>query len=73
MTNKRYSVYCHTAPDGKKYIGITSKIPEERWLNGRGYQRNRHFFGAIRKFGWDKIKHEVLSTNLSEDEAKQEE
>lgn len=73
MKKQKYSVYCHTAPNGKKYIGITSKAPEERWLNGRGYQQNRHFFGAIRKFGWENIKHEVLLTDLSEEEAKAEE
>lgn len=73
MTDKRYSVYCHTSPDGKRYIGITSKVPEERWLNGRGYVANRHFWGAIRKYGWENIHHDVLCTNLTEHEAKNEE
>ena len=73
MNKARYSVYCHTAPDGKKYIGITSKAPEKRWLNGRGYQYNLHFTRAIRKYGWKNIKHEVLSTNLTGEEAKLEE
>lgn len=73
MTELRYSVYCHTTPSGKKYIGITSKIPEERWLNGRGYVGNKHFWGAIRKYGWANIEHEVLCTNLTEREAKDEE
>lgn len=31
-----YSVYKHTAPNGKVYIGITGKDPEKRWLNGGG-------------------------------------
>ena len=73
MTKKKYSVYCHTTPNGKKYIGITSKPPKKRWLNGRGYQGNRHFMGAIRKYGWENIKHEVLISGLSESEAKNEE
>lgn len=28
-----YSVYKHTAPNGKIYIGITSMKPENRWNN----------------------------------------
>ena len=74
MTDERkYSVYCHTCPDGKKYIGLTGKSPEKRWLNGRGYQYNLHFTRAIRKYGWDNIAHEVLSTGLTAREAKDEE
>ena len=35
-----YSVYMHITPSNKVYIGITSKAPEERWMNGRGYQHS---------------------------------
>lgn len=64
-----YSVYKHTTPSGKVYIGITSKPVEERWLNGRGYARNEHFWNAIKKYGWDNIEHRVLVTGLSKEEA----
>ena len=64
-----YSVYKHTTPSGKVYIGITSKPVEERWLNGRGYARNEHFWNAIKKYGWDNIEHQVLVTGLSKEEA----
>lgn len=64
-----YSVYKHTTPSGKVYIGITSKPVEERWLNGRGYARNEHFFNAIKKYGWDNIEHRVLASGLSKEEA----
>jgi hypothetical protein len=59
-----YSVYKHTAPNGKVYIGITSLNPEERWNKGRGYSRNYHFFNAILKYGWDNIEHSVLHSDL---------
>jgi group I intron endonuclease len=69
--DKIYSVYKHTSPSGKSYIGITSmNPPSKRWANGKGYYRNVHFFNAINKYGWDNFKHEILATELTEDEAK---
>lgn len=55
-----YTVYKHTAPNGKVYIGITSQKPEYRWKNGNGYKKNKHFYRAILKYGWDNIKHEII-------------
>lgn len=68
-----YSVYKHTAPNGKVYIGITGKDPEKRWLNGRGYQNNPHFSYAIKFYGWGNIKHEILQTGLTKEQAEKEE
>jgi len=67
---KEYCVYKHTAPNGKIYIGITSRNVEERWLNGRGYSYNHHFTNAINKYGWHNIRHEVIAEKLNETEAK---
>ena len=64
-----YCVYKHTTPSGKVYIGLTGKNPEKRWLNGRGYARNEHFWNAIKKYGWDEIKHEILASDLTKAEA----
>ena len=64
-----YCVYKHTTPSGKTYIGITSKPVNQRWLNGRGYRKNDHFWNAIKKYGWDNIKHEILVAGLSKAEA----
>jgi len=64
-----YSVYKHTTPSGKIYIGITSKDIKKRWLNGRGYRKNDHFWNAIKKYGWDNIKHEVIAEGLTKEEA----
>lgn len=66
---KSYSVYMHTCPNSKKYIGITCRNPIYRWNHGNGYRRNEHFFRAIVKYGWDNIKHEILFDGLTEEEA----
>lgn len=64
-----YVVYKHTSPNGKVYIGITMKKPIYRWNNGKGYIKNKHFYNAILKYGWDNIQHEIISSNLSKEEA----
>lgn len=65
-----YSVYRHTCPNGKVYIGITKQKPERRWGNGgRGYKENEYFYRAIQKYGWDNIRHEIIAKGLTEDEA----
>lgn len=67
-----YTVYMHTSPSGKRYIGITSTSVEKRWSNGRGYS-TQMFYRAILKYGWDNIRHEILYTNLTKEEAEQKE
>lgn len=64
-----YTVYKHITPSGKVYIGITSKAVEKRWLNGRGYRKNEHFWNAIQKYGWENIEHKILATGLTKEEA----
>ena len=59
-----YKVYCHTAPNGKRYVGISNN-PEKRWNNGEGYIKNYLFYRAIKKYGWDAFKHEILYDNLT--------
>lgn len=68
MADGTYSVYCHTTPSGKKYIGITSQDVEARWKNGEGYS-TQVFYRAIEKYGWDNIQHDVLLSGLTRDEA----
>ena len=67
--NKTFVVYKHTAPNGKAYIGITSKKPEHRWNHGRAYYQNKYFSNAIQKYGWDNFNHEILEENLSREKA----
>lgn len=66
---KRFVVYVHLVPNGKKYIGITCKKPERRWNNGKGYEKNLHFYNAILKYGWDNIQHIILYEDLTKEEA----
>ena len=68
-----YSVYKHSSPSNKVYIGITRMIPEKRWRNGEGYKHNNHFYSAILKYGWDSFKHEILFTGLTKSEAEEKE
>ena len=68
-----YTVYKHTAPNGKVYIGITSCSVERRWQRGKNYQNNKHFTKAIKKYGWDNIEHQILFTGLSKENAEQKE
>lgn len=66
-----YSVYIHTFPNGKKYIGVTRCKPELRWgANGCNY-KNSYMVNAIKKYGWDNITHEIVAENLTVDQASQ--
>ena len=60
----KYYVYIHTCPNNKRYIGITTQLPEKRWRsNGRGYIKNKHFYTAIQKYGWNNISHQVIEVD----------
>ena len=67
----RYVVYIHTSPSGKRYVGITHTDVNKRWQNGRGYYRNEYFSRAIKKYGWNSFKHEIVAVGLSKLEAEQ--
>ena len=68
-----YYVYKHTCPNGKIYIGMTGEEPAYRWNGGYGYINNKRFIKDILKYGWDNIKHEILSLHDTKQEALQEE
>lgn len=78
---RKYCVYIHTSPSGKKYVGLTRTKPIDRWgSDGRGYlgkNKNGEFrqpamANAVIKYSnWDEWQHEIVSTNLSSIEAKQ--
>lgn len=60
--------------NNKKYVGITSRTnPNHRWQNGNGYHENSHFRAAIKKYGWDSFRHEVIHNNLTKEEANKKE
>jgi hypothetical protein len=66
---KKYVLYLHISPSGKKYFGITSQKPEARWSNGKGYKKHPYFWRAINKYGWDNIIHVILADDLTKNEA----
>lgn len=59
-------VYRYTTPDGKVYIGITSrKLKERSGSDGRGYAGCHIFYNAIQKYGWENIEKEILFSHCS--------
>ena len=69
MFDNYYSLYKHThKSNGKCYFGITRLKPEKRWANGAGYNCGP-FADAIRAYGWDGFKHEIISEGLTMNEA----
>lgn len=59
-------VYVHTCPNGKKYVGCTTRLPRIRWSKGTGYTSGP-FKEAILNFGWDSITHEVFEVKGKEE------
>ena len=69
MKDRKFCVYVHIFPNGKKYIGITSNNPKARWRNGTGYTNGSPMRNAINKYGWDNIEHVILFDGLTRKEA----
>ena len=67
MSDKKYSVYKHTSPEGKIYIGCTGDDPKARWK--KGYHHNEDLSRDIENIGWDNFKHDILASNMNEDDA----
>lgn len=76
--NAIYTVYVHILPKSisdyewdKYYVGITKLKVEQRWRHdGSGYKGCLLFHRAIQKYGFDAFEHEIIASNLTEDEAK---
>lgn len=67
--DRLWSVYKHTSPSGKVYIGIAKDV-RHRWRNnGTGYRGSTRIWYAIQKYGWDNFLHETVAKNLTRDEA----
>lgn len=72
-----YSVYTHTSPSGKVYVGVSNN-PKRRWgtygapylcKSKNGSYAQPCFASAILKYGWDNFKHEILLEEISFSEA----
>ncbi len=70
---RTYSIYRHISPSGKSYIGITKQNVDRRFQNGNGYNTQPAFWRAIKKYGWENFKHEIVEENLTEKEASERE
>lgn len=67
-----FTVYMHVnKTNQKKYIGITSQKPEDRWGPNGCHYHSQYFAKAIKKYGWDGFDHFILCEGLEEDEAKE--
>ena len=60
------TVYIHTTPDGKKYVGATHLKPTDRFNNGRGY-KYQFFYQAVLQFGWENISHQLYEVDTEEE------
>lgn len=70
QVGKTYVVYRHIFPNGKSYIGITCAKPyTRRWTGGGMYCQQPKMSNAIKKYGWENVKHIILFSGLSLDEA----
>lgn len=60
------TVYIHTTPDGKKYVGATHIDPNKRFAKGRGY-KYQFFYQAVLQFGWENISHQLYEVDTEEE------
>lgn len=72
-----FYLYIHIVPskissykNDKYYVGITSRTPQVRWVNGIGY-KTQMFYHAIQKYGWDNIEHRILASRLTQNQAEE--
>ena len=68
---KKYKVYVHIFPNGKRYYGYTSRksINERFNKEGNGYKTQPLMWNAIQKYGWDNIEHKIIKEFNTESEA----
>lgn len=69
--NGKYIVYCHLAPNGKRYIGMTKMRLCERFNPGLYF--TKIFKTDIEKYGWENFQHIVLEKDLTREEASEKE
>lgn len=71
---KKYVVYLHIFPNNKHYVGITCLKPvSRRWRCGSSYKSQPKMYNAILKYGWENIKHKILFSDLTLEEANKKE
>lgn len=68
---RKYSVYMHEFPNGKVYVGMTSRNPSERWSGGHGYKGQPQVWREIVEHGWKNIRHIIIARGLAKSEAEE--
>ncbi len=64
MENQRkYRVYVHIVPNGKRYVGSTTLPWSRRWQRGMNYNNSPEFIADVKKFGWDSLKHRLYDNS----------
>lgn len=74
IEEKKWCVYMHRCKiSNKAYIGIAKGDPKQRWgSNGYKYtKKQRAFYNAIKKYGWDSFEHIIWHKDLSKKEAEE--
>ncbi len=66
---ENWKMYIHIFPNGKYYVGTTSRSFEDRWDEGRGYNGQRVMRNAINRYRWENIIHVKFATGLTRKEA----
>lgn len=69
MGDEEYCVYIHYFPNGKYYVGISKDIGSRWEGDGKHYDSNPDMYRAIQEFGWNNIRHRVVCSRLSKEEA----
>ena len=66
-----YTVYAHrNLKNGKSYVGMTSRKPNERWRSGWGYKNNLRMWSDIQNSDWNKDwKHNIIGKFEDKQEA----
>ena len=65
-----WCVYIHRLKsDGRVYVGQTNDTKTRWCCDGIRYKSCRHFWNAIRKYGWSAFDHIIVLDSLSKEEA----
>lgn len=62
------TIYMYTSPSNKRYIGQTWNEQKRRWDHRAGVGKNPYFHAAIRKYGKDSFKYEILHSGIETQE-----
>jgi group I intron endonuclease len=68
-------VYEAKFPNGKRYIGLTTKTLKRRMIEHKHHSKysNTRFYNAVRKYGWENITWSVIAKCSTEEEMKEKE